>query len=326
MIWLAWRQFRTQAAAMLCALAALAVLLAATGTQLADLHDSTGNDLIRQLTSADRASYFTGLAIVLLVPAVVGAFWGAPLVARELEAGTHRLAWNQSVTRTRWLAAKLSLTCLATVTSAGLASLAVTWWSGPIDQAVNSGGADAADHYLPQIDPVVFGARGIVPLGYAAFAFLLGVTLGIVIRRTVPAMATTLAVFTAVQIAVPLWIRPLLAPSTTIDVPFTPDRMANYGIGSVSQLDIGKPGSWVVSEQTLDASGNAAAGMPSAYTHCDSSTACIQALADAGYHQRVTYQPSGNFWTLQWAETGIYFGLTVGLAAFCVWWIRRRLT
>ena len=47
-----------------------------------------------------------------VVPAVVGAFWGAPLVARELEAGTHRLAWNQAVTRTRWLTTKLAVTAL----------------------------------------------------------------------------------------------------------------------------------------------------------------------------------------------------------------------
>ena len=47
--------------------------------------------------------------MVALAPAVIGAFWGAPLVARELEAGTHRLVWNQSVTRTRWLATKLGV-------------------------------------------------------------------------------------------------------------------------------------------------------------------------------------------------------------------------
>ena len=50
--------------------------------------------------------------MLAVVPAVVGAFWGAPLVARELEAGTHRLAWTQSVTRGRWLATRLGLTLL----------------------------------------------------------------------------------------------------------------------------------------------------------------------------------------------------------------------
>ena len=51
--------------------------------------------------------YFAGGAALYLTPALIGTFWGAPLVTRELEAGTLRLAWNQSVTRTRWMAAKL---------------------------------------------------------------------------------------------------------------------------------------------------------------------------------------------------------------------------
>jgi len=50
--------------------------------------------------------------VVLVVPALIGVFWGAPLIARELETGTFRLAWTQSVTRTRWLAVKLGVVVL----------------------------------------------------------------------------------------------------------------------------------------------------------------------------------------------------------------------
>ena len=50
-----------------------------------------------------------GILLLLVVPAIIGIFWGAPLVARELETGTYRLAWTQSVTRTRWLAVKLAV-------------------------------------------------------------------------------------------------------------------------------------------------------------------------------------------------------------------------
>ena len=42
MIWLAWRQFRTQAIAAAAALALLAILLALTGPHLADLYDGSG--------------------------------------------------------------------------------------------------------------------------------------------------------------------------------------------------------------------------------------------------------------------------------------------
>jgi hypothetical protein len=115
---------------------------------------------------------------VLVLPALIGLFWGAPLIARELEAGTHRLVWNQSVTRTRWLAVKLGLVGLAAVTAAGLGSLAVDWWSDPIDKT-------AFDQF-PRMEPLLFGTRGIVPVAYAAFAFALGVTIGMLVRRRSP--------------------------------------------------------------------------------------------------------------------------------------------
>jgi len=67
-------------------------------------------------------------AIILVVPALLGIFWGAPLVANELETGTYRLAWTQSVTRKRWLAAKLGLVGLWSMAVAGLLSFIVTLW------------------------------------------------------------------------------------------------------------------------------------------------------------------------------------------------------
>ena len=81
----------------------------------------------------------------------------------------------------------------------------MTWWSSPIDQA--------AVNQFPQLSPLMFDARGITPMGYAAFAFTLGGTVGMLIRRTLPAIAITLAIFAVVQIVMPLWARPhLIAP------------------------------------------------------------------------------------------------------------------
>ncbi|HEY3037008.1 MAG TPA: ABC transporter permease, partial [Streptosporangiaceae bacterium] len=222
MIWLTWRQFRIPARAALAALAVLAAALALTGPRLVHLYASSGiatchthgncDAVINAFISEARGSglsgalYFLGIGIVFAAPGLVGVFWGAPLVARELEAGTHRLVWNQSVTRTRWLAVKLGLVGLASVATAGLFSLMVTWWAAPIDKAV-----------MNRITPSVFAARDIAPIGYAAFAFALGVAAGVLIRRTVPAMAVTLAVFAFVQIAVPLWVRPhLMTPVRTV--------------------------------------------------------------------------------------------------------------
>ena len=217
MIRLTWRQFRAQAAVTFGALALMAVLFAITGPQLVHLYDTSVVPCQAQgdcpaATSAfvSRDSLLQDLGLVLVVvPAIIGVFWGAPLVARELETGTYQLAWTQSVPRKRWLAVKLGLVGLASVAVAGLFSLMVTWWSSPIDR-VNA-------------DPfAVFDHRGIVPFGYAAFAFALGVTTGMLLRRTVPAMIVTLVAFTGIRVAVTRWVRPdLIAPLRIVsaDVP-----------------------------------------------------------------------------------------------------------
>ena len=112
MIWLTWRQLRVQAVTVVVAVVAMAIVLAVTGPRLAKLATAGVDDVFDKLTSADINLFWAGLIVVAVVPALVGAFWGAPMVARELETGTHRLAWNQSVTRTRWLATKLAVTTL----------------------------------------------------------------------------------------------------------------------------------------------------------------------------------------------------------------------
>ena len=89
------------------------------------------------LTGTDTTLFYAGVLLMALAPALLGAFLGAPLVARELEAGTYRLAWTQSVSRRRWLASKLTLTVGAAAFALGAASLAVTWWSAPLDGAVS---------------------------------------------------------------------------------------------------------------------------------------------------------------------------------------------
>ncbi|WP_237554466.1 transporter [Streptomyces sp. SID724] len=250
MIWLTWRQFRTQAAVMFAAVAALAATLAVTGPQLAELYRTAGSGLVDQVSSSDQTLYYTGLLVVLAVPAVIGMFWGAPLISRELETGTHYLAWNQGVTRTRWLATKLGLGAAASMTAAGLTSLAVSWWSSPIDRAVNGGGA--TDTYFPRLDPVAFAARGVVPMAHAAFAFVLGVALGLVIRRTLPAMATTFALYTAVQIAVPMWIRSHLTAADQTILPIEPDGTPisiQDGARQIVAHPEEVPGAWVTSSR-----------------------------------------------------------------------------
>lgn len=342
MIWLTWRQFRTQAGVVYVAVAAAGVFLAITGQRLIDLARISAN-VYDRLTKTDTNLFFAGIVVMAVLPALIGAFWGAPLVARELESGTHRLVWNQSVTRTRWLATKLGVTALAAAAAAGGLSLAVSWWSGPIDGALSRthGGLPS------RLTPVSFAMRGIAPVGYTVFALVLGVALGVVLRRSLPAMALTLAIFTFVQIAMPLWVRPhLVAPvdrSITITVASF-DGIEADAEGRPVRISVttGGLGDWVLSNETVDATGKVAA-LPAWLGDCipqppspstpsagpaDASSleVCFARLAHEGYRQRVVYQPADRFWPLQWAETALFLALSGLLTCFCFWWTRHRLS
>jgi hypothetical protein len=350
MIWLTWRQFRTQMSAIFAAVVFLAIAMAVTGHELVhDYHvDATGFLDRLQADKTDQSLYLVGLAVLYAAPTVIGAFWGAPLIARELEAGTHRLVWNQSTTRHRWLAVKLGITGVAALAATGLLSVAVSWWSSPIDRAIAHGHA-AGPFSLPRLYPVVFGARGVVPIGYTAFALTLGVALGLIVRRSVPAIAVTLAVVVAVQLAMPLVVREQLIAPVRIAVAITPATITGIhgspprnGPGVIVEgftVTAGKPGDWMLSNQTINAAGKVVQRLPAWVEGCvpappepgtraqvpRPTQACFARLAAAGYRQQVTYQPAGRFWALQWRETAIFVALALLLTGFCFRRIGRDL-
>jgi hypothetical protein len=340
MIWLTWRQFRLQAATAAGAVAAVAIVLALTGHRLVELSTTAGINVFDQLTRSDRWLYFAGVLLLAVAPAVIGAFWGAPLVAREVESGTHRLVWNQSITRTRWLTTKLGAVALAGAATVGILSFVVTWWADPLD-----GTASATRGALPaRLTPVVFAMRGIAPVGYAVFAVVLGVAAGIVLRRTVPAMAVTLVVYTVVQIAVPLWVRPHLIPpeQRTIAISASAlDGIMFKGDNPATGVKLtlrSEAGTWMLADETVDPAGRTVEALPSWFASClpepgasraegESGIAtCLSRLSDAGYQQHQTYQPPSRFWPLQWAETGLFLAVSALLAGFSFWRVHRRLS
>jgi len=85
MIWVSWRQFRTQAAVALLGLAALAVLVLITGVHLVHLYDTTVRPCAKTLGNCGdvdaqflRTYQFLQVALpvlVLLIPALIGIFW-----------------------------------------------------------------------------------------------------------------------------------------------------------------------------------------------------------------------------------------------------------
>jgi ABC-type transport system involved in multi-copper enzyme maturation permease subunit len=200
MTWVAWRQVRTQAFVTLGLLAVFAAVVIALGLHLRDVYSVCIARTSCPAPSGENKVLADLLGPALLViPALLGMFLGAPLVARELESGTFRLAWTQSVTRHRWVSVRVTVVGVVALAAAGAASWLVSWGLAPI-VAVN----------MNRFDPSMFTARGIVAIGYTAFAFALGVAAGILTRRTLSAMAVTLLGFTAVRIAISLWVRPHL--------------------------------------------------------------------------------------------------------------------
>jgi len=356
MIRLTWRQFRTSAWVALGALVLVAIAAAITGPHLAHVHAATmtacrrTGDCTEAMAAYLRAN--DGLrnalgTVVTLVPALIGTFWGAPLIAREIESGTLPLAWTQSVTRTRWLVVKLATVGLAGALATGLFSLIVTWWARPLDRA----GAAAY---------ATFSQRDLAPVGYALLAFAIGVTAGMLIRRTVPAMAVTLFVFLAVRVGTTYGLRPrLIGPahhalaldpaSTGFGSAVSPGILLNslFNGGPSSALDPATPdmpNAWIYSVRVVDGSGHdltnrvldatcpsvADGGAPAVPGHIqasqavqDQSQACVAKIGTT-YHELVTFQPAGRYWTFQWLEFAVYGAAALLLGAFCLWWVRRR--
>jgi hypothetical protein len=326
MNWLAWRQFRAQGTWVFGALVVFVAVLLATESHLTGLQHTAGDSFLSLVSGAYYDVYLLSALLERALPAVIGVFWGAPLVARELEAGTHRLAWNQSVTRTRWLAAKLGLVGLAAVTATGLLTLVANWWNGPIDSAIAKGGGAAG--YTPRLSPMMFDSRGVVPVAWAVFAFALGVAVGIAVRRAVPAMAVTLAGFAAVEGVMSVWIRPLLVTPKQVTVPITADNLQGMRGGALS-VDFQQHGAWVLSSHTLDAAGHPVA-LPPAFTNCMQSGGdphvCGGVLGKLGYQQETTFHLPSAFWPLQWAETGLLLALAALLTGLCFWWVRHPMS
>lgn len=352
MIWVAWRQLRTQALVTFGLLAAFAVLVLVSGLDLRDVYRSFGDTHC----SADRvcsAPLLTGIdkpltgllgPALLAIPALLGMFWGAPLVAREFETGTYRLAWTQGVTRRRWLSVRVALVGVAALIVAGLASWLVSWWFAPIDQ-VN----------MNRLDPGVFTARGIVAIGYAGFAFALGVATGALVRRTLPAMAATLLGFIATRLAFTFWARPHLLTPTHVLLPVTQGQVVGFLArpGPSGPLDVhlvtGLPtiaNAWPISATLVDRARHVlsptqlhdllvrhcptiAAGLPqngsagATQSPAGAFSTCLHALSP---HMQllVSYLPASHYWQLQAAETAIFLAVALLLVSATIWLIARR--
>jgi hypothetical protein len=330
----AWLQSRTQTVTAVVLVAALAVVATTTGIHLSHLYSSlvahchTGCDLAAsQFTAHDKGINTAFDLLALLAPALIGIFWGAPLVARELETNTYRLAWTQSVSRSRWLATKLRVGGLMAVVTAAFVTLSITWWSRALDTVASN-----------QYD--LFDRRDIAPIAYAAFAFAAGALIGAVMRRTVPAMAVTIGVYAFARTITTI-VRPHFLSPTRKTMALNPDQIAitvrGTGSGPVAHIAAqgsGPPNSWTLSSHLVTDSGHVpSAAQVSAFVHqhCPGPgtahranvTTCANQIAQT-FRVLVTYQPAKSYWTFQWIESGIFIVAATVAVIGCYWWVTQH--
>ena len=293
MIWMTWRQHRGAAlvgAVVVAVVGAALLALGVTARSNSRRYGLTaclrgGTDCTSAIEQLQRHYHWLppAAASLFVLPLLAGIFWGAPLVAREIETGTFRLAWTQSISRLRWICTKLVLVLGAAAVAMVALSFGAVWAFRPLIPVLGN-----------RFRGGWFDAQGIVPAAYTVFALSLGICLGAIWRRTLPAMATTIAVFAVVRIAVHSIRRDLI-----------PAQTKRVAAGAISQLGHTpwppgfRPGDWVLSQTPTGTptSGPPTNGPPSGIYH---------------------YIAAGQFWRLQSIEAGMFLALTAALVGLCL--------
>ena len=249
-----------------------------------------------------------------LVPALIGAFVGAPVLARELETGTFRFAWTQGFGRWRWALAKL---------------VAARGRAGRRDRRVRRPGVLVLPAVLrpgqPGPGPLrdtprslpLFSLRGVAFPAWTLAAFAIGALAGMLIRRVVPAIVATLAVYAGLAVVT-------VAPARALPDPAAhpQPKRARHRVDHQPVVDQGRqvrlrrnPPGGLLNRCCRPPSGTGGRPSPSG--------TFAQCLAQHGYTHWTSYQPASRFWPFQWIEGGWLLALSVLLIAATIWLVRR---
>ncbi len=322
--WVGWRQHRLALAGAAALLAGLCAWMLISGLQMRSALSSFGLDTCTPLTASSCSTqesvfindYYSGAQVVVgvltVLPILIGALIGGPMVARELETGTFRLSWTQGCGRTRWLIARLALLAVAVTAGAAAVSLVFSWYYHPMLQL----GQDSP------LAPQIFDLRGVVFAGWTLAAFAISVCAGALIRRTIPAIVAAIAAWSGLLVTVVFWLR------AHYQAPLTGTGLINPVAGT------GQGAPWVLTQWWIQPGGTPAsqseiAGLSSQLRQAGglpTPQAVQQWFAEQGYIKYFTYQPAGRFWHFQLIEGGWLLALSVLLAAATVWLIRHRAT
>jgi hypothetical protein len=313
MMWVIWRQHRAALAGVAVLLASLSLVLLISGLKIRDTYASLGiaschgASQCQALRSLFADDYF-GEALYAprfleFMPGLIGAFLGAPLLAREFEAGTYRFAWTQGAGRMRWVAGKVAALALAGTALALAFSQVFAWWYRPFEPSI----ARMISGQAFEVEGVVFAARTLL-------AFTLGVAAGAIIRRVVPALAATLAGWLAVAWPTVAFLRPHFQAPLTVAVT-AGGKLADWG--STWTL-----GDWWVGPDGKRVSHSAMTTLVRQLSsrNIDTNTWLIR----HHYVQWESYQPGSRFWEFQAIECAGLVTLSLALAAAALYWVHRR--
>jgi hypothetical protein len=315
MAWVTWRQHRAALIGVAALLGVVAMYLWVDGLQIHHAY-ATG---CHQAGSAACSLNFTGrygptgiLVSIFLqaVPALIGAFAGAPVLARELETGTYRFAWTQGMGRWRWTLGKLVPLAVVVTAAAAAFSALVSWYNQPFF---------AAGYAIP-LSTRVFDLGEVAFAAWTLAAFTIGALAGMLIRRVVPAIAATLAVYAGLGFATAVYLRqhymtPLLTSKQNL--PGSAWAISQWYTKD-GKFAFGSRGSGIVRAMDRFCNGGTFRGSGGAPP--------AQCLARHGYVQLSSYQPGSRFWPFQWIEGGWLLVLSALLIAVTVWLVRRRAT
>ncbi len=297
MIWVTWRQHRTQAIAMLALACGIAIAAVALGSWMRSAFNADGlGTCLARSGGADcgaEISAFVGKfnggvtlplnGVLFAIPGIFGAVVGAPLLGQELERGTWQLAWSQTVPRTRWLVAKLGLIIGALVVFGAAVTSVMTWAWEPLDRVGI------------RVQPPPFNFEGVAFTCSLLCGFGLAVLAGLLLRNTIGAMVVGYLAWEVPFIGATLLTGPARILTTTARI-----ACGSGGCPAASTSAV-PPVTGHLGDLVLD-------------------------VTRSGNDLLVTYLPADRLWTLQFIVGGLY--LTVGAAALAtaVWLLRRRTT
>jgi hypothetical protein len=323
MIWVTWRQHRLALTGAAALLGGLALYLWIVGVRVHHAYAAAiACHPAGSIACSELAKRFGVMDHLLAngyllqpVPALIGAFVGAPVLARELETGTFRYAWTQGFGRWRWTLAKLTLLSVVVATAAGAFSVLLSWYYQPYFAADNP---TVLSFKVSPLAPGVFDLRGVALGAWTLAAFAIGALAGVLIRRVVPAIVATLVVYAGLALAAGMFLRDhYLTPLATNrpEVPASAWIVGQWWTKGGNVAFTGTPPLDLL--QQFCPPPALGAGKPSLGT-------LAQCLSRHGYTRWTTYQPAGRFWTFQLIEGSWLLALSLLLIAVTVWVVHRR--